>query len=548
MVNLQPKKSKLQKLHRQFAHPPSYKIKDVLTDAKVDDAEMHVLMILQIHVICLKYKKVKPKPIVGFPLAKEFNETVAMDLKHWSGNTCLLHIIDHFTRFSASCVIHSKQKEVIVQKIFQIWIVTFGHPQSFLVDNGGEFATDEFITFCENLNIYIKTTAAESPWSNGLVERHNAVLGLTVEKTVVDSKCNLDTSVAWAVSAKNSLRNVNGFSPNQLVFGRNPNFPNVFDNKLPALECSTSSEIVASNISAMQSARKEYVRSEASEKRAMRHQVRTYSDVQYQISDIVYFRRNNDHKWRGPAKVIGIDGKQLLIKQGSGCIRVHACKVQHANQPEVVSNVHDQVEPAETVKPCDDDDDDLLVVKTAETSQASTNLDSEQSQEEEINPVTISDIDAVETVTVSQPEQTSSSKSSYSERKVHQYVQYKLKSDEWWKDAEVLSRGGKVGGKYQTWYNLRNTRDASVKAVGWHDVEDWKLLSQENEVYLSLEEICDSELAHSKLEELQKWCVNNVYETVEYSGQECVSVRWMNKVKILDGQRNVKSRLGRSWV
>ena len=58
-----------------------------------------------------------------------------------------------------------------------------------------------------------------------------------------------------------------------------------------------------------------------------------------------------------------------------------------------------------------------------------------------------------------------------------------------------------------------------------------------------MEEICDSELAHSKLEELQKWRVNNVYETVEYSGQECVSVRWVNKVKILDGQRNVKSRL-----
>ena len=25
--------------------------------------------------ICLKFKKVKPKPIVGFPLAKYFNET-----------------------------------------------------------------------------------------------------------------------------------------------------------------------------------------------------------------------------------------------------------------------------------------------------------------------------------------------------------------------------------------------------------------------------------------------------------------------------------------
>ena len=31
--------------------------------------------------ICTKYKRPSPKPIVSFPLAKEFNKTVAMNLK-----------------------------------------------------------------------------------------------------------------------------------------------------------------------------------------------------------------------------------------------------------------------------------------------------------------------------------------------------------------------------------------------------------------------------------------------------------------------------------
>ena len=39
-----------------------------------------------------------------------------------------------------------------------------------LVDNGGEFNNGEFTSLCENFNINIKTTAAESPWSNGLIE------------------------------------------------------------------------------------------------------------------------------------------------------------------------------------------------------------------------------------------------------------------------------------------------------------------------------------------------------------------------------------------
>ena len=72
-------------------------------------------------------------------------------------------MIDHLTRFSASCVIKSKHKEVIVKKIFQIWISIFGSAKKCLVDNAGEFNNHEFISLCENVNIHICTTAAEAP-------------------------------------------------------------------------------------------------------------------------------------------------------------------------------------------------------------------------------------------------------------------------------------------------------------------------------------------------------------------------------------------------
>ena len=87
----------------------------------------------------------------------------------------------------------------------------FGNPGKIVVDNGGEFCNKEFITFCENLNVRICTTATESPWSNGLVERHNAVLGLTVSKTMEDAHCDLNIALAWGVSAKNALKMYMGF-------------------------------------------------------------------------------------------------------------------------------------------------------------------------------------------------------------------------------------------------------------------------------------------------------------------------------------------------
>ena len=113
---------------------------------------------------------------------------------------------DHATRYSVSFVVTSIKKELIVKKIFQYWIGIFGHPNKILVDNDGEFDNTEFQTLCDNFNIRICTTAAESPWSNSLIERRTAILGLTVTKSMEDIKCDLQLAVSWTVSAKNSLK------------------------------------------------------------------------------------------------------------------------------------------------------------------------------------------------------------------------------------------------------------------------------------------------------------------------------------------------------
>ena len=85
-------------------------------------------------------------------------------MKQWSSNppVWLLHLVDHVTRYSSSCATYTKKKEEIVRKLFQHWVTIFGVSNKYLVDNGGEFATREFITYCENMNVQICTIAAES--------------------------------------------------------------------------------------------------------------------------------------------------------------------------------------------------------------------------------------------------------------------------------------------------------------------------------------------------------------------------------------------------
>ena len=53
-----------------------------------------------------------------------------------------------------------------------------------------------------------------------------------------DAGCDLE--LALSCGSKELAKNVNGFSPNQLVFGGNPNYPTTLNSKLPALKGKSS--------------------------------------------------------------------------------------------------------------------------------------------------------------------------------------------------------------------------------------------------------------------------------------------------------------------
>lgn len=326
------KKATAKKLHTQFCHPSAKRLIKLVESSGSEDREL-VQAIEEVSSscdICKRYKKTIPRPVVTFPFASEFNETVAMDLKIYKNNSIyFLHIVDHVTRFSAASVIRSKRKEVIIDAFFKSWIAVFGPPQKVLSDNGGEFANAAFIDLCQNFNINFLTTAAEAPWSNGLVEKHNGIIGEAVSKIVEDTNCSVEVALCWAVHAKNSLQNIHGFSSYQIVFGKNPGLPSVLNNKLPALERISESQLVADNINAQHKAREALIQLESSERirRALRSQTRTYSNMKYLSGEEVFYKRDAEKRWRGPGRVIGHDGSKVLIKIPTGLIAAHSCRV-----------------------------------------------------------------------------------------------------------------------------------------------------------------------------------------------------------------------------
>ena len=142
------KEAKALKLHRQFCHASKWRLCKLVRDSK-DFNDPEFLKVIEKCCdsckLCLTHKRVPPRPVVGMPLADNFNQVVCMDLKqHIYNKSWILHLIDSATRYSAACLVSSKDPDEIIMNIFQMWIAYFGYPFKFLTENSGEFVKPKF--------------------------------------------------------------------------------------------------------------------------------------------------------------------------------------------------------------------------------------------------------------------------------------------------------------------------------------------------------------------------------------------------------------------
>ena len=121
-----------------------------------------------------------------------------------------------------------------------------------------------------------------------------------VQKLMLDEK---DVTVPWSVSTTNALNICYGYSPNQLVFGRNPNFWSNLTNNTPAMEDINYSELVLKHLCAMHEARKAFIEAESNKLcGASKTKTRVTTGIIYNLGDLVYYKRKDSEKWKGPGK------------------------------------------------------------------------------------------------------------------------------------------------------------------------------------------------------------------------------------------------------
>ena len=332
-ADVKEQKKVLEKLHAQFGHKSKQSFVNLLKAAdKWDDTYSKMIdNIIDGCEGCVLRRKTPDRPVVAMNMANDFNQRLSVDLKIW-GDKYILYMIDVFTRFTVGEVIKNKQPETIVNKIMRHWVKYFGIMGGLISDNGGEFTSHLMNDVTSQLGVSHFTTGAEAPWQNGCNERNHAVCDSMLHGVLDDHpNMSLDTALAWACTAKNTLANVYGYSPYQLVLGQNPRLPNILEDTPPMWEVKSMSKKLTEHLTALHSTRKEFIKSESCEKikKALKHRIRT-SDTIYQYGDIVYYKRENEDRWKGPATVMFQDAKVIYVRHGGFGVKVSANRIVKA--------------------------------------------------------------------------------------------------------------------------------------------------------------------------------------------------------------------------
>lgn len=301
----------------------------------------------------------------------------------------------------------------------------------------------------------------------------------------------------------------------------------------PAWEIKPMSKTLQQNLKLLHKTREEFVKSLscAKIKKALLARVRTMDRV-YAPGDEVYYKRDRDDAWSGPAKVVAQDNKIILIKHGGSWKKVSANRLIPKGL-ELAKDIKLEEATNETGKVATEGEDKI---------QGDTNLDT---KERPTKQVTVSQ-GTSNTVPVEQnveQVQAEPSADSIAEKDPPNFLLVKkndrleVKHEGLWEKGTVKSRAAVASSKtYPNWYNLEldNGKKLSMQLT----TEFARKLTPEEEAYNNLHEDImavtvskekrDSpECLEAKLKELDKLKEFETYKVVDDAGQKHITTTWV---------------------
>ena len=323
------------RIHKNLAHKSDDQLLKLFRLAGKDSPEVKKVIksVVQTCNICNRFKKTPARPRIALPKAYTTNEVVSLDLKEMRDyKKQILYMCDEFSGFMAAEVIKNKEPETIIKALSKRWIREGpGIPSKGLfMDNGGEFKNSKLIEVASKLGLSLNFTAAHSPWSNGKNERNHFTCDQTIHKLLEENpRVSLEEAVSHAVEAKNLQITKSGFSPRQLMYGKQGIIPGISEGNPVSMDMAVESDSFRNEFVTRQRAEEIYRRIDSNERlqKCISQRIQGYSDAKYKEGDIVLFKEENKCRWSGPAKVVLMDGNKVQLSFAGSYRTVPTCRV-----------------------------------------------------------------------------------------------------------------------------------------------------------------------------------------------------------------------------
>lgn len=325
---------KLRTIHRNLGHPCKSTLLRMLKDAGAGSDVLTAAENFE-RAECLQRGHRASAQTVSPVSVREKWHTVSVDTFWWRFPDILLkkgeqnkHVaglsmFDEATDFHAAVIIragvgqpmHNISGDEFVQAFSEGWLQRYPAPSVFRYDEEGCLRNMQVKDFLELFGMKLELISGEAPRQMGKHSRHLQTLKETMSLLAMELGTQMEPHqiLSLALSSKNSLHNVRGYSPHQWAFGREHSRMASFlqSHDILPLQSSRAQPDFEEALQAETKARKVFLEADSKRRlaRALRYRCRPLQE--FQIGQLVYYFRKGRKagsryggKWHAPARVL----------------------------------------------------------------------------------------------------------------------------------------------------------------------------------------------------------------------------------------------------
>ena len=320
-------------VHRNLGHPSNDAFRRLLKDAGASEEVLKELDRFSCQE-CLKRGRKTPSRAACIPKVYEKWQCVSVDTFWWKTPKELLAVgqkpeyvlglsmMDEATDYHTAILMKTSKDPIrniagddFIQAFSKGWLQTLPAPSLFRYDEEGFMKSLEVVAWLETFGMKLEPIAGESAWQDGKHSRHLQVLkeNMNLLSMELGPEYSAQELLSLAISAKNNMHNIRGYSPNQWAFGQNHNRISSFLQQYQNLTLQGSRDIPTfeEQVQLEEKAQRLFLQVDSKRRisRAMHAKMRPLKE--FMTGDLVYYFRKGIKEgsrygghWHGPARVL----------------------------------------------------------------------------------------------------------------------------------------------------------------------------------------------------------------------------------------------------